>query len=118
MFKSDNVKNIKVTVYNELKESNSNVYSNDIYVDYVTTANTKITSYTQEDTIIINCTANAVTNATFKLMRGTDENYTHYKEIYSTTQTNFEYKDNNVKSDTRYFYYAAKIGRASCRERV
>ena len=105
LFKSDNVKNIKVTVYNELKESNSNVYSNDIYVDYVTTANTKITSYTQEDTIIINCTANAVTNATFKLMRGTDENYTHYKEIYSTTQTNFEYKDNNVKSDTRYFYY-------------
>ena len=105
LFKSDNVKNIKVTVYNELKESNSNVYSNDIYVDYVTTANTKITSYTQEDTIIINCTANAVTNATFKLMRGTDENYTHYKEIYSTTQTNFEYKDNNIKSDTRYFYY-------------
>ena len=105
LFKNDNIKNIKVTVYNELKESNSNVYSNDIYVDYVTTANTKITSYTQEDTIIINCTANAVTNATFKLMRGTDENYTHYKEIYSTTQTNFEYKDNNVKSDTRYFYY-------------
>lgn len=105
LFKNDNIKNIKVTVYNELKESNSNVYSNDIYVDYVTTANTKITSYTQEDTIIINCTANAVTNATFKLMRGTDENYTHYKEIYSTTQINFEYKDNNVKSDTRYFYY-------------
>nr|DAU88238.1 MAG TPA: hypothetical protein [Caudoviricetes sp.] len=105
LFKNDNIKNIKVTVYNELKESNSNVYSNDIYVDYVTTANTKITSYTQEDTIIINCTANAVTNATFKLMRGTDENYTHYKEIYSTTQTNFEYKDNKVKSDTRYFYY-------------
>lgn len=105
LFKNDNIKNIKVTVYNELKESNSNVYSNDIYVDYVTTANTKIMSYTQEDTIIINCTANAVTNATFKLMRGTDENYTHYKEIYTTTQTNFEYKDNNVKSDTRYFYY-------------
>ncbi|MBF1276267.1 MAG: hypothetical protein HXM95_04255, partial [Parvimonas micra] len=105
LFKNDNIKNIKVTVYNELKESNSNVYSNDIYVDYVTTANTKIMSYTQEDTIIINCTANAVTNATFKLMRGTDENYTQYKEIYSTTQTNFEYKDNKVKSDTRYFYY-------------
>ena len=105
LFKNDNIKNIKVTVYNELKESNSNVYSNDIYADYVTTANTKITSYTQEDTIIINCTANAVTNATFKLMRGTDENYTQYKEIYSTTQTNFEYKDNNIKSDTRYFYY-------------
>nr|DAK86834.1 MAG TPA: hypothetical protein [Caudoviricetes sp.] len=105
LFKNDNIKNIKVTVYNELKESNSNVYSNDIYVNYVTTANTKITSYTQEDTIIINCKANAVTNATFKLMRGTDENYTQYKEIYSTTQTNFEYKDNNVKSDTRYFYY-------------
>lgn len=105
LFKNDNIKNIKVTVYNELKESNSNVYSNDIYVDYVTTANTKITSYTQEDTIIINCTANAVTDATFKLMRGTDENYTQYKEIYSTTQTNFEYKDNNIKSDTRYFYY-------------
>lgn len=105
LFKNDNIKNIKVTVYNELKESNSNVYSNDIYADYVTTANTKITSYTQEDTIIINCTANAVTNATFKLMRGTDENYTKYKEIYSTTQTNFEYKDNNIKSDTRYFYY-------------
>lgn len=105
LFKNDNIKNIKVTVYNELKESNSNVYSNDIYVDYVTTANTKITSYTQEDTIIISCTANAVTNATFKLMRGTDENYTQYKEIYSTTQTNFEYKDNNIKSDTRYFYY-------------
>lgn len=105
LFKNDNIKNIKVTVYNELKESNSNVYSNDIYVDYVTTANTKITSYTQEDTIIINCKANAVTNATFKLMRGTDENYTKYKEIYSTTQTNFEYKDNNIKSDTRYFYY-------------
>lgn len=105
LFKNDNIKNIKVTVYNELKESNSNVYSNDIYVNYVTTANTKITSYIQEDTIIINCKANAVTNATFKLMRGTDENYTQYKEIYSTTQTNFEYKDNNVKSDTRYFYY-------------
>ena len=103
LFKNDNVKNIKVTVYNELKESNSNVHS-DIYVNYDIVANTIVSSYIVDDKIIINSKAD-MQNATFKLMRGTDERYTQYKEVFKTTQSNFVYEDENVKSDTRYYYY-------------
>ena len=105
LFKNDSIKNLKVTVYNELKESNSNIYKNDVYVDYEMTANTTITAYTQGDKIVINSVANNLENVDFRLMRGTDERYTQYKEIFKTTQSNFVYEDKNVKSNTRYYYY-------------
>lgn len=103
LFKSDNVKNIKVTVYNELKEMNSSVHS-DIYVNYDVVADTLLSSYTKDDKIIINSKAD-MQNVTFKLMRGTDKRYNTYKEVFNTTQSRFVYEDKNVKSDTRYYYY-------------
>ncbi|MGP1411479.1 MAG: hypothetical protein ACTTKD_06560 [Peptoanaerobacter stomatis] len=104
LFNCDNIKNIKVTVYDELKQSSSAVYGTDIYVNYDIVANTIVSSYVVDDKIIINSKAD-MQNVTFKLMRGTDKRYTTYKEVFNTTQSSFVYEDENVKSDTRYYYY-------------
>lgn len=104
LLKNDTIRNIKVTIYNELKENNSGVYSGDIYVLYDIDTETVLTAYTEDDKIVINAKSN-MQGLTHRLMRGTNDRYTEYKEIFTTTQKDFAFEDSNVKSNARYYYY-------------